>query len=230
MTGAEDYPPSKRCTRCGEVKPVTGFYRDASHRDGRRTRCIACICVPRDPLPPGCKRCRTCRQIKPLGEFNRAALGRDGRAARCRACTAAAAAVRAQVFAHYGTACACCGTTEELGIDHVNGDGQAHRLAVFGDRTAGGRRFYTWLIAQGFPPGYQTLCGPCNLSKRDGQACRPYHGIDPGHKRCTGPCGPVKPIAAFNRDAATRDGLACWCRACASDRNREYYVRQRRTP
>ena len=35
--------------------------------------------------------------------------------------------------------------------------------------------FYGWLIANGFPPGYQTLCRPCNASKADSPACRLDH-------------------------------------------------------
>jgi hypothetical protein len=36
-------------------------------------------------------------------------------------------------------------------------------------------------------------------------------------KRCTGPCGKVKPLDAFNRDARTADGLRYWCRDCRKE-------------
>jgi hypothetical protein len=81
---------------------------------------------------------------------------------------------REQVFAHYGTECACCGTSENLTIDHVDGNGAEHRKELFGAQL-GGSRFYAWLIKQGFPVGYQTLCKSCNLSKRRGSDCR-LHG------------------------------------------------------
>ena len=32
----------KKCSRCGMVKPHASFYRDASTRDGRQSRCAAC--------------------------------------------------------------------------------------------------------------------------------------------------------------------------------------------
>ena len=84
---------------------------------------------------------------------------------------------KAIVFGHYGQVCACCGTTKRLTIDHVNGDGDAHRTALFGSATGGGMKFYRWLIEHGFPndPPLQTLCGGCNSSKRDGPRCRLNH-------------------------------------------------------
>ncbi len=86
------------------------------------------------------------------------------------------AALREKVLGHYGRACACCGVTEDLTIDHVNGDGDQHRIELYGDSQAsGGTRFYRWLIKQGFPPGYATLCRRCNLSKGKAERCRLDH-------------------------------------------------------
>lgn len=82
--------------------------------------------------------------------------------------------LQALVFNHYGWACACCGSTADLSIDHVNGGGKAHREAVFG-RNCVSTELYRWLIEQGFPPGYQTLCKPCNGSKANGDRCRLAH-------------------------------------------------------
>jgi hypothetical protein len=85
-------------------------------------------------------------------------------------------ALREKVFGHYGRACSCCGTTGDLTLDHVNGDGAQHRLELYGDSQApGGPRFYRWLVKQGLPPGYQTLCRRCNLSKAKGESCRLDH-------------------------------------------------------
>lgn len=85
-----------------------------------------------------------------------------------------ASEVRAQVFGHYGTACACCSRTDDLSIDHIAGDGRQHRDELFG-RQGGGVEFYLWLITRGFPEGYQTLCRPCNGSKATGTRCRLKH-------------------------------------------------------
>jgi hypothetical protein len=85
-------------------------------------------------------------------------------------------ALREKVFGHYGRACSCCGATEDLTIDHVNGDGGQHRLELFGSSLApAGTRFYRWLVKQGLPPGYQTLCRRCNISKQRGARCRLDH-------------------------------------------------------
>ena len=84
--------------------------------------------------------------------------------------------LRAQVFAHYGTECACCGTTEDLSIDHVNGNGREHREELFGNPRGNRDGTYRWLIKMGFPGGFQVLCRPCNSSKGRGEYCRmPWH-------------------------------------------------------
>ena len=75
------------------------------------------------------------------------------------------AKARATVLEHYGASCACCGTTDQLSIDHVNGDGHLHRQEVRGS-------LYLWLIGEGYPDGFQTLCKACNTSKGRGPACR----------------------------------------------------------
>ena len=77
---------------------------------------------------------------------------------------------RTTVFEHYGQVCACCRSTELLQMDHVDGNGQADRAA--GRR---GSALYRWLISQRFPPGFQTLCRPCNRSKGIGPRCKLDH-------------------------------------------------------
>lgn len=34
---------TKACTKCGEEKPLTGFYRQKSTPDGRRSSCAGCV-------------------------------------------------------------------------------------------------------------------------------------------------------------------------------------------
>jgi hypothetical protein len=82
--------------------------------------------------------------------------------------------VRVAVLDHYGRECACCGSTDRLQIDHVDGRGREHRQELFGNQRAG-PPFYAWLIKQGFPAGFQSLCLRCNRSKGDGPACRLTH-------------------------------------------------------
>ena len=56
------------------------------------------------------------------------------------------ARVRAAVFDFYGRVCACCGTSERLGIDHINGGGKEHREEL-GNK--GSVPFYAWLGCPG---------------------------------------------------------------------------------
>lgn len=68
------------------------------------------------------------------------------------------------VFGHYGTECACCGESQRLflTIDHIGNDGAEHRREI-GNK--GGSSFFAWLVAEGFPSGFQTLCRNCNWGK-----------------------------------------------------------------
>ena len=86
---------------------------------------------------------------------------------------------RQQVFDHYGWTCACCGTAKRPSIDHKAGNGAEHRreLGAAG-KQASSRQVYIWLVRNGFPPGFQTLCVPCNVSKADGESCRLHAGGD----------------------------------------------------
>lgn len=86
--------------------------------------------------------------------------------------------LRDAALAAYGNACACCGeaTWEFLGIDHMNGDGAAHRIALTGSRyQGGGTVMYRWLKRNGYPAGFRVLCHNCN-------AARGYYGYCP-HER-----------------------------------------------
>jgi hypothetical protein len=83
------------------------------------------------------------------------------------------------VLAHYSPVsppgCACCGVTENLSLDHADGDGADHREDLFGNARRTSRQLWRWLIEQGFPPGYQVLCIPCNSSKGRGEHCTLRH-------------------------------------------------------
>jgi hypothetical protein len=146
--------------------PLSEFGNDSRRADGVSNRCRACVAAKlarwereRDRHRPG--RSRRRRQANPE-KF------REGERRRY-------AAAREKVFGHYGRVCRCCGTTENLSIDHVNGDGTEHRLQLFGRNDKAGAPFYRWLAKNGFPDGFQTLCMPCNTSKKNGDRCRLDH-------------------------------------------------------
>lgn len=82
-------------------------------------------------------------------------------------------AIREEVIAAYGGACACCGEwhLQFLTIDHIHGGGKQHRKQV------GSQGVYVDLKRQGFPKdNYRVLCMNCNWSIRHGGRC--IHRID----------------------------------------------------
>lgn len=75
---------------------------------------------------------------------------------------------KVSVIEHYSNGtnkCNGCGATDlrVLTIDHVNGDGSKHRKEI---HTKGGRPFYSWLINNKYPDGFQVLCLNCQMIKR----------------------------------------------------------------
>lgn len=55
-----------------------------------------------------------------------------------------------------------------LAIDHVEGNGAAHRRELGGTGTV----FYAWLVKNNFPKEFQILCHNCNFAKfRNGGVC-----------------------------------------------------------
>lgn len=81
------------------------------------------------------------------------------------------ARLRLQLIAAYGGECSCCGEAEQafLELDHVNGDGAAHRRKI----GRGSKACYAWLKKRGFPrDGYRLLCANCNQGRlRNGGTC-----------------------------------------------------------
>lgn len=79
---------------------------------------------------------------------------------------------RRLVFNHYGSGCACCGESTQifLTLDHIENNGNMHRLQISkGKSSRGGWPIYKWLVRNNFPPGYQILCFNCNYAKSKGE-------------------------------------------------------------
>lgn len=72
--------------------------------------------------------------------------------------------IRDRVLKHYGNKCVCCGISENkfLAMDHVNGNGNQHRLSICGHKKM---RIHSWLIKNNFPDNFQILCHNCNMAK-----------------------------------------------------------------
>ena len=193
--------PEKRCTQCGVMKALADFNKDSRRADGLRSNCRGCqAAIRREHYATN--RDSERESSSAYYDANRDAVAafhrtwyegnQEGQRVYSREFREAA---KAAVLAHYGTECACCGSTERLSIDHVNGDGGAHRAEI-GTSSAS---LYQWLIANGFPSGFQTLCLPCNQSKAGGERCRldhvetrPYPANGP-HVTVTTKPGPQRP-------------------------------------
>lgn len=71
-----------------------------------------------------------------------------------------------RILTHYGNgkcACVMCGESriDCLSVDHKKNDGYKHRKTI-----GNGVHFYSWLIKNNYPEGYQTLCMNCQFVKR----------------------------------------------------------------
>ena len=72
-----------------------------------------------------------------------------------------------EVVTALGGKCACCGESEPefLTVDHINGDGAAHRKKVTGTTRASSIMVYKDIKRQGFPRTvYRVLCFNCNCA------------------------------------------------------------------
>lgn len=134
---------TKLCTKCGVIKPTSEFYRRTQVKCGYQSHCKECVCKWRKnvyyKIPEVQKACKD-------------------------ASNKSYAKARAELIAAYGGACCCCGETEPkfLSVEHVNGDGAAHRK-VIGE---GGKTLCNFLRRNGYPKdGYSLLCYNCNCAK-----------------------------------------------------------------
>jgi len=177
-------PATKRCNTCGHVKPLDEFGKKSASPDGRAGWCKECAAAYnrrwRKDNPEAAsgiaqrwREAHPGRSTEVSREWRLANLERAREHGR-KHDRVREERVRKQVFAHYGEQCACCGTTQRLTIDHVNGDGAEHREELFGDPKQN-HGFYRWLVRNGFPAGFQTLRFPCNRSKGKRDRCVLQH-------------------------------------------------------
>jgi hypothetical protein len=137
-------------------------YGDPLKLSALRTWDGKCRCGSTGPFYKHSRECKECRE-------KRSSIWRKNNKAHVLAYKAASdkrcrQRQRAAVLKAYGTCCCCCGEKEEifLVIDHKEGGGNKHR------REIGRANLYKWLVKQGFPKGFQTLCHNCNYAKSHG--------------------------------------------------------------
>jgi len=134
----------KYCPRCKKIKPAEGFYFDKNRSHQLRHYCISCS----KEIALNYRKAYPARHRR---------YYRHSRQKRKR-----------KVLTHYGNnvlACVRCGESRLacLTIDHIHGGGRKHFARI----NKYGSRFYSWLMQNNYPVGYQTLCGNCQLIKRE---------------------------------------------------------------
>lgn len=77
------------------------------------------------------------------------------------------------VYTNGNQSCQWCGQCDldVLTLDHMNNDGSAHRINIFGKRKtrssgSTGVHMYRWIIKNDYPKDFQVLCFNCNWKKR----------------------------------------------------------------
>ncbi|MBA7506554.1 hypothetical protein ES706_05245 [subsurface metagenome] len=168
LAGEEGFEPSlaeptKRCSRCGEMKPLDDFYRLSKSSDRRAAWCKTCSNKSRQT------RRESHRDEERLVAHDWYLRSKD-RVLRYNHDRHQQRKI--SLVAHYSNntnRCACCGEPDIrfLTIDHINGNGNQHRKSI-----GAGSTFYDWLIRAGMPEGYQVLCYNCNIA-------RAWYGICP---------------------------------------------------
>ena len=73
-----------------------------------------------------------------------------------------------KIFLKYGKACYCCGENRLafLTIARIGGGGVQQKKEV--------KDFYSWLVRNDFPPGYQVACSNCNSGASLNQGICPH--------------------------------------------------------
>ena len=129
------------------------------------------------------KYCYKCQQELDEKCFSKHNGRPDGLQKECKVCqgkrkipkeylTAYRIKTKRLVFEHYSKCneikCASCGFTDirALSLDHIDGNGAAHRKEICKNSHCGSATLYTWLVANNFPEGFQILCMNCQFIKR----------------------------------------------------------------
>jgi len=154
------------CTKCKNEKPVDQFY---CTRGISKTICKVCQCAS--------NREYHWAHREEIRAYKKRWYDSNGKAKRHESYVKRLD-IKRQVLSHYGNskaACVFCGERRIscLSLDHINDGGFAHRKQL---GILGGRQFYQWLIREGLPEGYQTLCMNCQWMKR--AKTSPYYRED----------------------------------------------------
>jgi len=161
----------KRCTWCGETKPVSEFHRKNNAYDGLNCHCKKCANAKRRVHYAQNRAAINAAERKrraPGTKHHRRAREANRRWFR---------SLRDRVLDAYGAICECCGESNRalLTLDHCNSDGAAHRRSLKNGRTTS--TIYQWAEKNGFPEILRVMCWNCNngaYRNRDNQGTCPH--------------------------------------------------------
>ena len=139
----------KTCATCGDPKPPSEFY-------ARYATCKACTRAKQAERDARPEKIARRKELDAANRAQRTASHREYMAThpdaqeRQRASDMAAYhQLRAALLDHYGHQCACCGSENDISIDHIYGGGTEHCQGLGGNTS-----LYRWLVANDFPAGF----------------------------------------------------------------------------
>jgi hypothetical protein len=129
----------RRCSQCGEIKPLVEFRQDRHNKSGYSSWCKKCHASYMSA------RWRT----SPTARKRQYQWKHDQRQKQ-----------RVLLIKQYGGKCECCGEShiEFLAFDHISGDGNKHRKSITS------RDIVAWLKKSNNPLGIRILCHNCNFA------------------------------------------------------------------
>lgn len=150
----------QECTKCGEIKPLSEFWRDSSRSNGRVPACKVCESERlrrKHTESPEVFRARSARWREKNRERH-LKYSREYQKNRGKR-------LKTEVMAAYGGCCSCCGenSIEFLCIDHEERVVPPEDFHPNGARRGGVSMYYK-LKRGGFPEGYRVLCFNCNVA------------------------------------------------------------------
>lgn len=169
--------PEKKCTKCGEVKPITEYHKGKRGKFGKRAECKVCSLKRQKEYRAsegGKETMREHQQLEIMKARRREQYATKESREKKRIyqannrprinerCRIKRAEHRMEVINAYGGKCACCGENrvEFLAVDHINGGGRQQRK----EPGMGGGGLMLYLKRNDWPAGYRILCHNCNMS------------------------------------------------------------------
>ena len=240
----------KRCSKCGEDKPHSEFYKHPTTKDRLQSQCKECQKKPKrekEPLPayvPATKVCSFCKVEKSADEFYHRWLAKDGLTSRCKACYHER---RSPQPLPPTKTCTRCGsehprTSEFFGKHASTRDGLQSwcrfctgRRKLDSDEDPSATKTCTMCqqtkpIAQFYRHNktrdrLQSNCIECQRIPPAGRGKR-QPPKETTHKYCRG-CAERKLIGEFYTHPSTADGLSTYCIVCSKAKSKESTKKRR---